>query len=45
MIMSRTDLWRWSATPVEIEQRAREARMRLEHLEGLLMLRALPPRS
>jgi hypothetical protein len=45
MIMSRIDLWRWSATRVEIDQRAREARLRLEHLERLLKMRALPAQS
>ena len=43
--MPGTDLWRWSATRVEIDQRAREARLRLEQLERLLMLRLLPTRS
>ena len=43
--MSRIDLWRWSATRVEIDHRAREARLRLEHLERLLLMRALPTRS
>jgi hypothetical protein len=45
MIMARIDLWRWSATRVEIDHRAREARLRLEHLERLLLMRALPARS
>jgi hypothetical protein len=45
MIMSRIDLWRLSATRVEIDHRAREARLRLEHLERLLIMRALPARS
>jgi len=43
--MSRIDLWRWSATRVEIDHRAREARLRLEHLERLLVMRALPAQS
>ncbi len=43
--MARIDLWRWSATRVEIDHRAREARLRLEHLERLLLMRALPARS
>jgi hypothetical protein len=43
--MARIDLWRWSATRVEIDQRAREARLRLEHLERLLIMRALPAPS
>jgi hypothetical protein len=37
--MPRTDLWPTSATRVEIDQRSREARLRLEHLERLLTLR------
>jgi hypothetical protein len=45
MIMSRIDLWRWSATRVEIDHRAREARLRLEHLERLLKMRTLPAQS
>jgi hypothetical protein len=43
--MSRIDLWRWNATRVEIDHRAREARLRLEHLERLLIMRALPAGS
>ena len=43
--MARIDLWRWSATRVEIDHRAREARLRLEHLEQSLRPRALPMRS
>ena len=43
--MSRTDLWWWSATRVEIDHRSREARRRLEHLERLLIMRALPTQS
>ena len=43
--MSRIDLWRWSATRVEVDHRAREARLRLEHLERLLIMRALPAQS
>ena len=43
--MSRIDLWRQSATRVEIDHRAREARLRLEHLERLLIMRALPAQS
>ena len=39
--MARIDLWRWNATRVEIDHRAREARLRLEHLERLLITRAL----
>jgi hypothetical protein len=45
MIMARIDLWRWSATRVEIDHRAREARLRLEHLERLLKMRTLPAQS
>jgi hypothetical protein len=44
-MMSRIDLWRWSPTRVEIDHRAREARLRLEHLERLLIMRALPTQS
>lgn len=40
--MSRTDLWRRSATRVEVDQRSREARLQLEHAERLV---ALPTRS
>ena len=43
--MARSDIWRWSATRVEIDQRSREARLRLEHVERLLKLRVLPARS
>jgi hypothetical protein len=43
--MLRRDLWWWSAARVEIDHRAREARLRLEHLERLLILRVLPTRS
>jgi hypothetical protein len=43
--MARTELWRWSATRVEIDQRSREARLRLEQTERLLKLRPLPTRS
>jgi hypothetical protein len=42
MVMSRTDLGRWSAARVEIDHRAREARRQLEHLERVLLMRALP---
>ena len=44
-IMSRTDLWWWNAARVEIDHRSREARLRLEQLERLLMQRVLPTRS
>ena len=40
--MLRSDLWWWSAARVEIDHRAREARLRLEHLEMLLLSRVLP---
>jgi hypothetical protein len=43
--MPRSDLWRWSATRVEIDHRARDARLGLERLERFLMLRVLPARS
>jgi hypothetical protein len=43
--MLRPDLWSWSAARVEIDHRAREARLRLEHLERLLISRVLPTRS
>ena len=35
----------WSAARVEIDHRAREARLRLEQLERLLISRVLPTRS
>jgi hypothetical protein len=44
-IMPRTDLLEQSATRVELDQRSREARLRLEHVERLLMLRRLPRQS
>jgi hypothetical protein len=40
--MLRPDLWWWNAARVDIDQRAREARLRLEHLERLLISRVLP---
>jgi hypothetical protein len=43
--MTRTEPWRWSATRVEIDQRSREARLRAEQSERLLLRRALPRRS
>ena len=43
--MSRNDLWWWNAARVEIDQRSREARLCLEQLERLLVLRVLPTRS
>ena len=43
--MPRIDLWWPSATRVEVDQRSREARLRLDHLERLLALRILPVQS
>jgi hypothetical protein len=43
--MARIDLWRWSATRVEIDHRSREARLRLEHLEQPPITRAPPTQS
>jgi hypothetical protein len=43
--MLRPDLWWRSAARVEIDHRARETRLRLEHLERLLIARVLPTRS
>ena len=43
--MLKPDFWRQSEARAEIDQRAREARLRLEHLERLLKIRALPVRS
>ena len=43
--MLRPDLSWWSATRVEIDQRARETRLRLEHLERLLISRVVPTPS
>ena len=40
--MVKPDFWWWGAARAEIDQRAREARLRLEHLERLLILRVLP---
>jgi hypothetical protein len=40
-IMPRTDLLEQSATRVELDQRSREARLRLEHAERLLAVRPL----
>ena len=36
--MPRTDLWRTSATRVEVDQRSREARLNLEHAQRLVGL-------
>jgi len=43
--MPRIDLWWPSATRVEVDQRSRETRLRLERLERLLALRILPAQS
>ena len=43
--MPRIDLWWPSATRVEVDQRSRAARLRLDHLERLLALRILPAQS
>jgi len=42
--MWRPDLWSLSAARVEIDHRAREARLRLEQIERLLISRVLPKR-
>ena len=41
--MSRTELAWWGAARIEIDHRAREARLRLEQLERLVLLHVLPP--
>jgi len=38
--MSRIEFWSWSLPRVELDQRSREARLRLEQLERLLVSRA-----
>jgi hypothetical protein len=43
--MLKPDLSWWSAARIEIDQRARETRLRLEHLERLLVSRVLPTRG
>lgn len=43
--MPRNDLLDQSATRVELDQRSRDARLRLEHVERLLLLRQLPRQS
>jgi hypothetical protein len=43
--MPRTDLLDQSATRVELDQRSREARLRLEYVERLLAVRSLPRQS
>ena len=43
--MWRPDFWSWSAARVEIDYRAREARLRLEQIERLLISRVLAERA
>ena len=43
--MARTDLVEQSATRVELDQRSRDARLRLETVERLLVVRPLPTPS
>jgi hypothetical protein len=43
--MLRTDLWNKSVPRVELDQRARDARLRLEQIERLLAPRAAAARS
>ena len=43
--MQRTDLFEQSATRVELDQRSRDARLRLEYVERLLVLRPLRRQS
>ena len=43
--MLKPDFWLRGEARAEIDQRAREARLRLEHLERLLKLHNLPLRS
>jgi hypothetical protein len=43
--MPRTDLLEQSAKRVELDQRSREARLRLEHVERLLVDRPMPRQS
>lgn len=40
--MFKSDNWSWSAARAEIDHRAREARLELEHIERLLISRVLP---
>jgi hypothetical protein len=44
-IMPRTDTLDQSATRVELDQRSRDARLRLEYVERLLAVRPLPKQS
>jgi hypothetical protein len=43
--MPRTDLFEQSAPRVEVDQRSRDARLRLEYVERLLLVRPLPRQS
>jgi hypothetical protein len=43
--MPRTDLLEQSAPRAEVDQRSRDARLRLEHVERLLLVRPLPRQS
>src|SRR5258705_12646882 len=44
-VMPRNDVLQSSAPRVELDQRSREARLRLEHVERLLIVRPLPRQS
>jgi hypothetical protein len=44
-MMPRTDLLEQSATRVELDQRSRDARLRQEHVERALGMRAMPRQS
>jgi hypothetical protein len=43
--MPRTNVWNRSASRVELDQRSRDARLRLEQIERLLVSRAALPAS
>ena len=43
--MPKTDILDQSATRVEVDQRSRDARLRLEYVERLLVVRPLPKQS
>ncbi len=43
--MPRTDLFEQTAPRVEVDQRSRDARLRLEYVERLLLVRPLPRQS
>ena len=43
--MPRSNLWSESVPRVELDQRSREARLRLEQMDRLLLLRATSTRS